>query len=108
MELLAKNYSSFKKQKQEKYKRFLKRNLPNVEMAHWLTKYTNKEITFHYNCYISYNHPYISSSDTLLVGTRFTVTFRWSGGQEQVTQVCDQLAMVRAPSWFARESLGIA
>ena len=32
------------------YKRFLKRNLPNVGMAgwrHWLTKYTDKESTFH-------------------------------------------------------------
>ena len=36
-----------KEQKQENYKRFLKRNLPNVGMAYWLTKYTNKEGTFH-------------------------------------------------------------
>ena len=54
MELLAKKdyYSSLKRAKTINYKRFLKRNLPNVGMdahgwRHWLTKYTNKESTFH-------------------------------------------------------------
>ena len=34
MELLAKNYSSLKRAETRNYKRFLKRNLPNVGMAH--------------------------------------------------------------------------
>ena len=29
------------------YKYISKRNLPNVEMDGWMTKYTNKESTFH-------------------------------------------------------------
>ena len=46
MELLANYYSSFKRAETRNYKRFLKRNLPNVGMVHWLTKYTNKKSTF--------------------------------------------------------------
>ena len=47
MELLAKNYSSLKRAATRNYKRFIKINLSNVGMAHWLAEYTNKESTFH-------------------------------------------------------------
>ena len=40
MELLAKNYNSLKRAETRNY-------LPNIWMAHWLKKYTNKESTFH-------------------------------------------------------------
>ena len=42
---------------------------------HWLTKYTNKECyTLHNMATLFNNHPYISSSGTL-VGTKFTATY---------------------------------
>ena len=45
MELLAKNYSSLKRAEIRNYKRNLYQMY--IELAHWLTKNTNKESTFH-------------------------------------------------------------
>ena len=49
----------FKKCRNKKFKRFLKRNPVDVGMDGWrhqLTKCTNKECTFHKHCYISHSH----------------------------------------------------
>ena len=43
------------------------KNIGITEWRYWLTKYTNKESTFHnIATLISHNHLYISSSDTLV------------------------------------------
>ena len=58
------NYSQYKK-----FKKIYKRNIPNVGMGGWMEALADKvhkqgeHIPQH--CYISHNHPYISSSDTL-------------------------------------------
>ena len=51
----------------KKFKNISERNLPNVGMGGWIEALANKvhkqgeHIPQHY-CYISHNHPYISSS----------------------------------------------
>ena len=58
-----------KKSRNKKFKKISKRNLPNVGMGGWMEALADKghkqgeQIPQH--CYISHNHPYISSSDTL-------------------------------------------
>ena len=58
-----------KKSRNKKFKKISKRNLPNVGMGGWMEALADKghkqgeHIPQH--CYISHNHPYISSSDTL-------------------------------------------